>query len=356
MSHLLHPRRLRIATGQGGNLPGVNRPTGIAYAEAADGMKLPVVDVTHPAFAIIASEREIEAAQARYLAEMRVRARLPGPVRRWLVGFLVRRSTLLRAAIPGQGDHLRGMATYLMKLGPQNLGPAFTRFDRKLAAGYAPLALRVRLQEVSALLADGLTRALAARAVERVELVNLGGGPAMDSLNALIRIEKARPELLAGRHIGINVFDRDEIGPSFGARALEALRAPGGALEGVDAHFERIAHDWNRVPTLRDALARIAEGSPVMVGSSEGALFDYGSDEAIIGNLVALRETTPDDFRMVGDAIRDSELVRLSGRETGFQFRALGREGFEALARQAGWEVEAAVDEPACLAFRLVKG
>ena len=46
------------------------------------------------------------------------------------------------------------------------------------------------------------------------------------------------------------------------------------------------------------------KGSPIVAASSEGALFEYGSDEEISANLHVLREGTPANTIIAGSLTR----------------------------------------------------
>jgi hypothetical protein len=83
--------------------------------------------------------------------------------------------------------------------------------------------------------------------------------------------------------------------------------------------------------------------------SSEGALFEYGSDEDITGNLQVLHAPTGVDTIVVGSLTRADELgLAVNGRALGnraaLQFRGL--EAFTALARRAGWKPTKVIDRP----------
>jgi len=92
--------------------------------------------------------------------------------------------------------------------------------------------------------------------------------------------------------------------------------------------------------TLNDLLARI-DADAVVVGSSEGGLFNYGSDEEIFANLETLRQGTSDDFAMVGSASWDSPLVRMSHRQSPIAVRIFTHEAFHSLVQSAGWSMQA---------------
>jgi hypothetical protein len=243
-----------------------------------------------------------------------------------------------------------GLMTYLNKLGSSNLGAWATPVDRQWAGGLTPLTFRWRMRDVARLLAAGLVDPLTARPGTPLHLVNIGGGVAMDSLNALIVLRKDHPELLAGRSAIIHVLDLDAEGPAFGARALSALQGKGGPLYGLKAAFDCIHFDWCHPEPLR-ALVEGFEPGAVAGGSSEGGLFEFGRDECIIANLAALRDTAPSGFPMVGPVVRDSttldpRLVATQNVPNRPAIRYLGLDRFGRLAAEAGWKISEHRDGP----------
>jgi hypothetical protein len=82
-----------------------------------------------------------------------------------------------------------------------------------------------------------------------LHLVNIAGGPALDSINALIMLARAHATLIH-RPIAIHVLDAQQDGPTFGARTVLALTAPGGPLNGLDVQFQHHAYDWNDTAPL----------------------------------------------------------------------------------------------------------
>jgi hypothetical protein len=265
---------------------------------------------------------------------------------------LPKRSILWRGTFESMGTYMSGMMTYLTRLGPRNLGDGYANeIDRAYAATIMPLSFRFRLRDVARQLAWALSPALAASPGRPVELLNIAGGAAIDSLNALLLLQRDRPGSLAGRAIRIHVLDVDEAGPRFGARAAEALRAPGAPLAGLDVALAHVPYDWSRPEALRPVLAGLAPGA-ITAGSSEGGLFDYGSDEIIVGNLRVLHEAAPPDVTMVGSVIRDLDTLdarlhvttTMKGRPA---VRWLGLAAFEKLARQAAWTIVRTIDSTA---------
>jgi hypothetical protein len=321
-------------------VPELQRKTGVFYAVTDDGIELPVIDVTHPGFAIDESDPRVD----QLFEEQRRRQsewdRRPVWLRRLMFWYARRNSVLLEALASEDSTFLSAMATYLMKLGPEHLGRAYTRrFDHRIAGTGSILDVRLRLQRVAQSIADSLRPALAARAEAPVHLVNIAGGPAVDSVNAVLLLAKATPQLLAGRSIRIHVLDANDAGPHFGARALQALRGATGPLAAIDCRFEYRRYDWNEPAGLRDLLCSF-EPNAVAAGSSEGGLFQYGTDEAIVANLAVLRAETPMDFQFSGSVSPDTAESKAGQQMIRIKLRHLAPEAFAALAGRAGWRVE----------------
>jgi hypothetical protein len=227
-----------------------------------------------------------------------------------------------------------------------------------MAAGLMALSFRFRLRDLARLIADALGPT--AVGVRRpVSLLNIGGGVAADSLNGLILVNQEHPGRLRGQRVSIRVLDVDEAAPRFGGRALSALLADGGPLAGLDATFQFIKYDWSDVARLREILAGVGDmGTGVC--SSEGGLFDYGSDEDIIANLTVLRDATPADFVVVGSVVRDRTTLDARLRATTEPegrplIRYLGLDAFRLLTQRAGWTVDRVIDSVAHHAVALTK-
>lgn len=313
----------------------------LAFASTDDGVELPVIDVTHPSFPLKTTADERRAALARFMSEPQPLEKLPAFLQRALLRLLLRGSVLAEGIRSSEGTFLSGMRTYLLKLGPDNLGSWAKPIDRKIAAALPSRAVGWRLYEVARMLANAVREACRA-GTERVHLIDIAGGPAIDALDALILAKDA----IGSLEVTVSVLDLDAHGPSFGARALEALKKPGGALEGVDATLRHVPYDWSRAEELRAFLAREARESPPTAGSSEGGLFEYGSDDEILRNLEALRDGTPAGFVMVGSVTRDDEAMRRLRRIHAPATRPRGLDVFTKLAERAGWRVAEAVEGP----------
>jgi hypothetical protein len=334
-------------------VPERSKKHGVSYAVSADGLELPVIDITHPAFAVDVTPEQFDAMAEQFVREERRRQRVPLVLRRLLLRFLFRRAMIGRALLGSSGSFVPGMATYLMKLGPDNLGSYAAPIDRRIAAAFPPFATRVRLRDVARLLAEGLAPALAARPDAPLHLINIAGGPSADSLNALILLRGQHAEALARRSVHVTVFDRDTAGPLFAARAFEAMRAPGARLAGLEITFRHVEYDWRHADVLRRTLRDMNAGESVWAASSEGGLFDYGSDDAIVANLEALASVAAADTVVVGSATRDdgpSQAVRRAAHAATVP-RSLP--AFEALARKGGWVVDGAISAPFSFHVRL---
>jgi hypothetical protein len=309
-----------------------------------DGIELPIIDITHPAFALSVSDDELSA----LIDNMQRAANIPPAV----LQSVAKQSILVRGIVEAAGTYTTGMMTYLNKLGPETLGDGYAGpLDRQWAASLTPVTFRWRMRDVARLLADGLAPALCARPGAPVHLLNIGGGPAMDSINALILLHKEQPAGLVGRHIHILVLDLDAEGPTFGKRALDALRAEGAPLHGLTIAFEHIAYNWSDSAVLRRTIDEFALAQAVVAGSSEGGLFEFATDADIVANLQVLRVGTPDDCVIVGPVVRNAATLdprlqateHVAGRPG---IRYIGLDAFQQLANEAGWTIARSLDGP----------
>lgn len=310
-------------------LPEKNKQPGVCYAFTDDGTELPVIDITNPAFAEDASPERI----ASLCASFRHFQKLPVFLRR----AFSRNSIAMRGLNDRSATFLGGMTTYVAKLSPGVLGKGYsTSVDRKVAAAIGSVAFRIRLQDMARLMADELVPILTARPGRPVRMLNIGGGPAMDSLNALILLRKEQPEMLTGRRTVITALDVDEAGPSFGMRALSALSRAGAPLQGLDVTFEHLVYDWTHTSELKETLSQLGPDD-VAIGSSEGGLFEYASNDVILENLRALVQGTPTDFCVVGSIMRDDEIPHWIQATSRFPLHTFKLADFTALVRGSGW-------------------
>jgi hypothetical protein len=305
-------------------------------AATRDGVMLPVIDVTDPRFAISDDPESLAHLFAQASAEEQKNRRLPAFIMRFLLRRAAKRSRLLRAIFSGDATFLDGTTTYVMKLGADNLPPPYdNRMDKRVAASAHLMLLRLRTQQVAHLLADGLATALAQGPALPLALVNIAGGPAIDSMNALILLRQRGIDLT--RPIVIHVLDQDDAGPFFGSNALAALTADGGPLNGLDVTFRHRHYDWNAPAALEALLRELAEPGTIVAASSEGGLFEYGSDEAVVGNLAALRAGHV--CAVAGSVTSNDERRRRMMTASRFKLHPRGLDGFAPLATRAGWQV-----------------
>jgi len=331
----------------------VPRKSGVCHAVTDDGVELPVVDVTHPEFAISIDAAEQRKRVEDFMRKQRPYLRLPVWLRKRMMDHALRDSVLARALRTAQGKHLGGLDTYLLKLGPNNLEAVTTHpMDLRIAASVPVLSVRLRLQDVAGLLAEYLAPVMLSEPARPLHLLDIAGGPAMDSLNALILLKRDHPQALVSRRVLISVLDLDTAGPAFGARALAALSTPGAPLHGVKAELRHISYDWSRPTELAPVLDEAKHENALVAASSEGGLFDYGSDEEVVGNLEMLR----DALSVVGSVTRADELMQSMHETSAVPLVLRGLDVFGALAARAGWRIVRAIERPVSDQVVLVPG
>ena len=337
-------------------IPETDKQPGVCYAMSDDGLELPVIDITHPAFAFELSEADLSALIDRFVLSLEATAKLPPGA----LAAMAQKSRLLAGLVAADGGCTSGMVTYLNKIGPDNLGGWATPAERQWAASLTPLTFRWRMRDVARLLADSVAPALTAQPNAPLHLINIAGGAAADSWNALILLHKEHPELLAGRAVKIFVLDADATGPHFGVRALAALTAPDAPLADVDATLEHIPYDWADPQPLAALIDRSRAQHAVVAVSSEGGLFEYATDAQIAANLRVLHDCAPDDCAVVGPVVRDAttldDRLKSSEQTPGRPgIRYLGLVKFAELAAQGGWRIECRADGPMHQVVRLRK-
>ena len=169
----------------------LNKKPGVCYAFTNDGVELPVVDVSHPAFALNVTHSEQHQLVEAFLREGPPLHKLPSVVRNLLLRFFLRGSVLADGIRRSRAGFMSGMYTYLLKLGPEMLGNAYAKpIDCKIAASLPVLGVRLRLQDVAHLMADTVAPILLADPHRPLRFVNIAGGPAMDNMNALITAQQ----------------------------------------------------------------------------------------------------------------------------------------------------------------------
>ena len=319
----------------------------IFYASTGDGLMLPVVDVGHPAFEVRLTDSELADMAERYVRESDGRQQVTPELAEAL-----KRSRLGRGLMAAANGVLGGIETYMMKVGPDNLAPDVHPLDRAIAASFPALTTRLRLQDTAQLLAEGLAGVLPVHPGSPIVCLNIGGGAGADSWNALMLLQAAHPELMANRTAAIIVLDVDAAGPSFGERAVAALQGSGGPLRPMSVRLHHVTYDWSDARRLHGILAA-SPADAVCVVSSEGALFEYGTDQQIIENLRELRFAAPAALAIAGTVTRDSAATRASRASTRVTTVPRSIEMFRELASAAGWQVETVLERPFSYNVRL---
>jgi hypothetical protein len=317
---------------------------GVLLAVAADGSALPVIDLTHPRFAVPDDDASIDALRRAFVANERRHARVPRFIMRWMIASAARKSRFLSAIFDPEASFLDGITTYAMKLGEANLVPPFDGdMDRRFAGSPHVTCLRLRMQQTAAFIADAAARDLRDAPGRPLHLIDIAGGPAMDAVNALIVLARSSPDLLG--QVRILVLDPDERGPAFGAAALKELARPGRPLHGLDVAMQRISYDWTDTAPLDECVASAIAIGAAIVASSEGGLFEYGSDEAIVRNLTSLHAAGRGARAVVGSVTSGDEHRRRMVAQSSLKVIPRGLEGFAPLAARAGYSI--ALSRPA---------
>jgi hypothetical protein len=324
-------------------------PKDVLYALSCDARKLPIIDITNPAFTVTLTDGEIAEMAQRYVLDSTRRKEVSGSLREAL-----ERSILGRAIMSASGSFLSGMGTYLLKVGPDNLGSDVTGIDRSIAGSFPALTARLRLQDMARLVCEGLSATLFDTPNRGVCLLNIGGGPASDSWNALILLGAA-PSRLQARKIVIAVLDLERSGPAFGLEALNELCLPGAPLAGLDIDFRSFTYDWSDPSQLQPTMFNLGVGEMVCAVSTEGALFEYGSDSEVVSNLKIVHACTAADTIVVGSVTREGEAVRASQSTNGISTHPRTIEEFRSLVESSGWALRRVIDRPFSYNVCLVK-
>ena len=92
-------------------IPEAHKRFGVSYAVTDAGLELPVIDVTHPAFAIAPTDAELEALAAAF-QEMMARQRDATEEQLAAMRSMLEGSILGRGMLAGSGTFLTGLDTY----------------------------------------------------------------------------------------------------------------------------------------------------------------------------------------------------------------------------------------------------
>ncbi|MDA1663566.1 hypothetical protein PDK35_27030 [Bacillus cereus group sp. TH153LC] len=309
-----------------------NQNERILYAVFENEMKLPILDITHPLFNASIDEQAYHLNCLKSARSIEALKKMPG----FIQNIFVKMSNV-------DDSYLSGMRTLLYKLGPDLSKGIKLGFRDKWAVKQTSfMGLRIRLRNLCRQQSELLLPQLRAFPERGLCFFNIAGGAAADSINTLILIQESDPELLKGRKIGINILDIDTYGPNFAKRCIDALKQPGERFYGLDITLNTIHYNWSQSESLLKM--SLDHSGWIQLCSSEGGLFEYGSDSDIIENLDRFFENSPADARVTGSLIFDRAYVNpgyLGFTEfIGVQIRYLGLEGLQKLLAQTSWILE----------------
>ena len=306
--------------------------TKIPCAFTDDNTELPILNITHPYFISSIDEETFRLGCTKAAKQADSTMKMPSFLKRFF-----------RRMFNVDNTYLSGMRTLIYKLGPDLLkGRKINFWDKLVSKQYTSMALRIRLREICRLQAEILIQKLKDSPERNICFINIAGGASPDSINAIILIQEEDPELLKGRKIEINILDVDSFGPNFAKQCIKVLKSPGERFCGLDITLRIIPYNWSNPEKMLMLMHERAEW--IQICSSEGGLFEYGSDEEIIHNLNELYLNSTTDMRITGSLVFDKENVNpgyLAGAELiGINLRFLGLTGLNRVLSQTKWVLE----------------
>jgi hypothetical protein len=339
-----------------------NKNADLSYAFTLNGVELPVLDITHPLFISSIDESKLKEmlTKSEKSADRTANKFIRMPV--FLKRFLAKKSFIISELLQENGDnaYLTGLSTLMLKLGPDLIGKGRKRFlDRMSSKGIGGIVLRMRVRDISRCQAKAMIPLLAESPKKDVCVINIAGGAASDSINALFLIKQENASLLKNRKIEINVLDIDTYGPAFADRCLAALKAPGGRLNDLDISFRHIHYDWNSTGKLGELLSERKDW--LQICSSEGGLFEYCSDEVIIRNLSSIYDNSADEILIAGSILHDitkvdAGIIAALKISTSIKPRFLGIDGLKSIIKNNKWKLGEIIEgNPRYLIFALKK-
>lgn len=340
-----------------------NKIPELSYAFTLNGVELPVLDITHPYFVSCTDDKILK----KLLPYVEKNAdenaekfnKIPAFIKRFFIKHSFAMAELLQ--IENQNTFASGITTIMMKLGPRLIGKGRKRFlDRQVNKGFGSLVIRMRARDVSICQAEALIPLLIKSPGKDLCFINIAGGAASDSINALFLIQGKDPAILKDRKIEINVLDIDTFGPAFAESSIKALKAPGGRFNDLNISFRHIKYDWNSTDKLEELLSERKEW--IQICSSEGGLFEYCSDEVITQNLNTLYSHSSDGILIAGTLLHsvetiDAGMLAALKISTAFKPRLLGINGLKRIIENNNWKIGSIKEgNPRYLVFSLKKG
>jgi hypothetical protein len=340
---------------------GKKKIDGLSYAVMANGLELPVLDITHPLFETAINEKKLAKFLKNVEKEGEKRAENFQKIPPFIKRFFIKRSFIMADLLAEKRDDnfLSGLSTLLLKMGPELIGGGRKRFfDRLSSKGIGGMVLRMRLKEIAGCQAELLFPKLRDTPGKDICFINIAGGTSCDSINTLLLILKKEASLLKNRKIEINVLDIDPAGPDFAERSIMALQTGNGKFRDLHLIFRYIPYNWNVTDELDKLLSERKEW--IKICASEGGLFEYCEDEIIIRNLITLYENTQEDMIVSGSIMRDVETIDAGARAamklTQIKARMLGINGLQKLVEKTKWKLERLIDtNPRYIVFSLKK-
>jgi len=116
-------------------------------------------------------------------------------------------------------------------------------------------------------------------------------------------------------------------------------------LYGTRVAFRAIHYDWSNTGALRQALDDARSRAGLILCSSEGGLFEYGSDDDVLANLTVLRAAN-EVVGVAGSATRADEPIQRQHKISPARTRPRGLAAFRALVRKAGWDIARVIERP----------
>jgi hypothetical protein len=317
---------------------------GISYAFTRDGIELPVLDITHPLFTSSIDEEKLKRMIPEIAPEAKKRAEGFRKMPLFIKRFLAKRSYIMAGMMEmttGK-EYLSGLSTMMMKLGPGLIGKGSNKLlDRLGSRAIGAVMTRMRTRDTSVFLANSIKSSLKAFPGKDLCLINIGGGTATDSFNALILVSTSEPELLSGIKTELYILDVDDYGPYFACQCAEALTSAKGILSGLDLTCRHIAYDWKNAEPLRETIT--GREDRIILFSSEGGLFEYGSETDIRENLNIINDVLPTGTEFIASVVKDPETVDPVMNETLYMTTIkpmlYGLYGLEKITRGTSWKI-----------------
>jgi hypothetical protein len=339
------------------SIPEKNKIPGLCYVFTKTGIELPVLDITHPMFISSVDKVNLDELRKESIKAAKGMKDIPDSQKK----LFYEKSLIFGKHFHKdlKAKYLSGMSTYMLKLGPYLIGSAEERnLDRMISMGVSSVAARMRLRDLCHLQSDGLVPQLKRFPQKELCFLNIGGGAASDSINALILILKENQSLLENRKTGIHVFDIDTDSTLFAQRCVEALKAQGSHFYNQDISFNHIEYDWKDTEELIGFLSEKKES--LIMCTSEGGIFEYGSDEEIINNLNILYDYSPADMMIAATAIHDihtvDPIIPAMAEVSGGALRFLGVEGLNSILEKTPWKLARMINQnPVYITFTLKK-